>query len=452
VDAGNPVVLPYTASDNKTGIVSAGVQYRGPAGQWQSAWAADGFASAGPASWVTPINTQGGVWTVDAVTVQDGAGNQTSYFRDGRVVVTPEGLTPPPAPSWDFAALDVTINEKLSDHDVPVLESWSRLSGATLHPGDQVALGYGASDLGSGVHSVAGVWSNGPYSITVEKYCGNAASGPATASLPSWIQHGTWQLQRVGVTDELGNGISYERGGTTTIGPENAVGPPVHTYDLSKGDFTIAAGTPKAHAYADTSNVDCPASAGVSMGTSATLITAGRSVTVAGYVTHGGATIPAPIVAVYSYTSLTPRLASLQRGSSTGRYGKSFTLQRNTNYRARFLGTDQANEASPSSSATKAVKVKPVLRATIDKTSMPLGSTARLWASVSPSAAGQRIYLQRYYSGAWHTGTYHLLSSSSTTAFGIRPASRGTYTYRVYRPADAGHVAAYSSVFTLKVT
>ncbi|EWS99695.1 hypothetical protein N865_21470 [Intrasporangium oryzae NRRL B-24470] len=68
-----------------------------------------------------------------------------------------------------------------------------------------------------------------------------------------------------------------------------------------------------------------------------------------------------------------------------------------------------------------------------------------------PSHAGATVYLQRYVNGVWSTVTSRTLSSTSTYSFTIKPGLRTTYTYRVYRPADSGHLAGYSASKAFKV-
>jgi hypothetical protein len=120
----------------------------------------------------------------------------------------------------------------------------------------------------------------------------------------------------------------------------------------------------------------------------------------------------------------------------------------NTDYYARFTG---ATGYAPSGSSSRAVYVRPQLTATLSKTSMPLGGTTRLSGGVSPRHAGQYVYLQNYYSGAWPTLRSARLSSTSTYAFYMRPAYRGTYYFRVYKRADADHAMAVTGYRTLRV-
>jgi hypothetical protein len=122
----------------------------------------------------------------------------------------------------------------------------------------------------------------------------------------------------------------------------------------------------------------------------------------------------------------------------------------NTEYRASYAAPDAATLSAPD--VVRRVDVKTAVRASLSKTSVPRNTSVTVSASVSPNHAGQTVYLQRYYSGAWHNAVSKALSSSSTASFAFAKSTAGTYTYRVYKPADADHVASYSVTLTLKVT
>jgi hypothetical protein len=122
----------------------------------------------------------------------------------------------------------------------------------------------------------------------------------------------------------------------------------------------------------------------------------------------------------------------------------------NTEYRASYTAPDVATLSAPD--VVRRINVKPAVKATLSRTSVPRNTSVTVSSSVAPSHAGQTVYLQRYYSGAWHNSLSKTLSSSSTAAFAFAKSAAGTYTYRVYKPADADHVASWSATLTLKVT
>jgi hypothetical protein len=103
-------------------------------------------------------------------------------------------------------------------------------------------------------------------------------------------------------------------------------------------------------------------------------------------------------------------------------------------------------------SATRRVYVRPKVTAALSRTSVPRGVPVTVSARVVPAHAGQRVYLQRLTSSGWQNVTSKLLSGSGTAAFPVSRSTAGTYRYRVYKPADADHVAGASASLTLTVT
>lgn len=115
---------------------------------------------------------------------------------------------------------------------------------------------------------------------------------------------------------------------------------------------------------------------------------------------------------------------------------------RNSQYAWRFLG---AGNHAPDSSPVASAGVKPLVSAAFNDPTLSLGQTAHLRGVVTPSHAGQRVYLQRFFNGAWHTVTSQLLNSTSRYDFAIRPSTRGTFTYRVFKRPDGDHLGNGSS-------
>ncbi|MCU7722189.1 S8 family serine peptidase [Actinoplanes sp. KI2] len=104
-------------------------------------------------------------------------------------------------------------------------------------------------------------------------------------------------------------------------------------------------------------------------------------------------------------------------------------------------------------SAVRTVGVSTTVSSTLSKTSFPLGGTVYIYGSVTPSHAGQTVYLQRYLGGGkWQNVTSRALSSTSGYSIAIKPTSKGTYYYRIYKPADTDHSAGYSPIRNFKVS
>jgi len=96
--------------------------------------------------------------------------------------------------------------------------------------------------------------------------------------------------------------------------------------------------------------------------------------------------------------------------------------------------------------------VAPVISEAESRTTAPLGTGVAVTGKVTPLHRGQLVYLQRYYNNAWHLIAKTALSSTSQYRFVVHPRWRGTYRYRVYKPADVDHVSNQGRTLNLKVT
>jgi hypothetical protein len=65
---------------------------------------------------------------------------------------------------------------------------------------------------------------------------------------------------------------------------------------------------------------------------------------------------------------------------------------------------------------------------------------------------GEIVTLQQRVDGAWRDVGRATLSSTGSYRFVLEPTRRGTYTYRVHRPAGANHAAGTSPTRTLTVS
>lgn len=179
--------------------------------------------------------------------------------------------------------------------------------------------------------------------------------------------------------------------------------------------------------------------------TSATVLTYGSAVTVSGWLTRSdtGAGVAGAPVRLYGRRKGTTTWTLLGTAvtTSTGVMSLYHKPAWSLDYRWAYGGT---STLLGSTSATRTVGVRTRVSAVQSRTSFPLGGSVTLSGSVAPTHAGQTIYLQRYVNGAWSTVASRTLSSTSTYAFTIKPASRGTYYFRTYKPADIDHTAGYS--------
>lgn len=136
--------------------------------------------------------------------------------------------------------------------------------------------------------------------------------------------------------------------------------------------------------------------------------------------------------------------------AADGRVAINATPAVNTDYRLTYAATDTATTSAPQ--VIRRVLVKPVVRASLSRTSAPRNTAVRVSATVSPSHAGQPIVLQQYISGAWRGVAGANLGSTSAASWTFAKSAAGTYKYRVYKAADADHAASVSPTLTLTVT
>lgn len=120
----------------------------------------------------------------------------------------------------------------------------------------------------------------------------------------------------------------------------------------------------------------------------------------------------------------------------------------NTDYYAAVVGDALY---TTSSTPAKLISVRTLVAAKVSATSIKLGATSNLTGSVGPSHAGQAVTIQRYYGSAWHNVINRTLTSSSAFSYPVKPAMRGTYTFRAYKAADTDHLASYSGNVVLRV-
>ncbi len=187
---------------------------------------------------------------------------------------------------------------------------------------------------------------------------------------------------------------------------------------------------------------------------STTSLTYGGTVTLTGHLLKGDGTGPIAGAAL--------RLYARQKGTSSWRLLHTGTTDSTGTtkyvYKPSFGNDFQWRwySGSPdligSGSNIVGVGVRPIVSEYVSRTTLPLGGTVTVSGGVNPYHVGQVVYLQHYIgSGRWVNVASGKLSSKSTYAFTLKPASRGTYSYRVVKPADADHLLAVSPTRSFKV-
>ncbi|MFE9201941.1 hypothetical protein [Micromonospora sp. NPDC007230] len=183
-----------------------------------------------------------------------------------------------------------------------------------------------------------------------------------------------------------------------------------------------------------------------------TALTYGSAVTVTGTVVRADtrAAITGAPVLLYGRRAGTTTwtLIATATSDSSGKLSYSHTPSWSLDYKWIY-GNSTAYGGSESS--LHALGVRTNVSAKLSKTSFTLGGSVTLVGNVSPTHAGKTVHLQRYVNGSWSTVTSKALSPSSTYRFIIQPSSKGTYSYRIYQPADTDHLAGYSGTHSFKV-
>lgn len=192
---------------------------------------------------------------------------------------------------------------------------------------------------------------------------------------------------------------------------------------------------------------------GATVTSNVTALTYGGTVTLTGTLTRkdtGAGLTGEPVLLYGKYKGATSyTLIATVTSGANGTLTYAHKPAKGVSYEWLYQGS---SAYTGSVSSLRTVTVATLVTATLSKTSFALGGTVTLSGAVSPSHAGQTVYLQRLVSGSWQNVTSKALTSSSTYAFSIKPTSKGTFYYRVYKPADTDHAAGFSPRVSFKVS
>ncbi|HYU85512.1 MAG TPA: Ig-like domain-containing protein, partial [Kribbellaceae bacterium] len=188
---------------------------------------------------------------------------------------------------------------------------------------------------------------------------------------------------------------------------------------------------------------------------STTSLTYGGSVTLTGKLLRADGTGPIAGAAL--------KLFALQKGQSSWRLLRTATTDSSgtAKYVYKPSATNQfqwrwysgSTYLIGSGSNIATVGVRPVVSAYVSRSSLPLGGTVTVSGGVNPYHVGQVVYLQHYTGGGrWANVASGKLSSKSTYVFTLKPSARGTYSYRVVKPADVDHLLAVSPTRSFTVS
>ncbi len=102
-------------------------------------------------------------------------------------------------------------------------------------------------------------------------------------------------------------------------------------------------------------------------------------------------------------------------------------------------------------SPTLTVPVSYVLPSRLSTLTPALGQTVVWTAGILPLRVGHPVYLQDRYHAAWRTIATVLVPATGRFSFGIKPATRGAFAYRLYTPADTSNAAGFTASVVVTV-
>jgi Kelch motif protein len=116
-----------------------------------------------------------------------------------------------------------------------------------------------------------------------------------------------------------------------------------------------------------------------------------------------------------------------------------------------FQAVDTSSMIVDPNSGEARIKAKANLIVRLAPKTISEGRTAKVRGSLQPPHPGERIFLQRFVQGRWRSVKSRALSAEGTFTFRVHPASTGSLTYRVRKPADVDHLTATSKKLVLTV-
>ncbi|TCM49371.1 uncharacterized protein DUF1906 [Kribbella sp. VKM Ac-2568] len=178
----------------------------------------------------------------------------------------------------------------------------------------------------------------------------------------------------------------------------------------------------------------------VSIATTASVLIYTGSATLSTKVTRTdtGAAVAGVPVTLYSKAKNSTRWTTVgtTTSSATGDVTRVVKPAVSTSY---MWGYNGSGDLLGSRSAAVMVEVRPAMSAYLSPAAIRLGATTSFYGYLNPPHTGMSVYLQRRSGTSWLNVANVKLSTNGRYAFGIKPTTRGTYTYRVVWYADADH-------------
>ncbi|MGB8650585.1 MAG: GH25 family lysozyme [Mycobacteriales bacterium] len=176
----------------------------------------------------------------------------------------------------------------------------------------------------------------------------------------------------------------------------------------------------------------------------------GQSVTVS--ITARRGDTGAPLVGQAVVVSFTPRTGT---AAAPVRALTNASGVATASFRAVVAGTVKAvlpqSAAAAAASTSVLMQVRPSLSAALSATTTAVRHSVALVGSTSPLLAGERVYRQGYYDGAWHTWASTVIDRYGHYRFVVTPTVAATNYYRLWVSASWLHTAGPSRTLTLSV-
>ncbi len=114
-------------------------------------------------------------------------------------------------------------------------------------------------------------------------------------------------------------------------------------------------------------------------------------------------------------------------------------------------GTDDGVDHLGATAGPVKISVATFVDVFAPKTKGKLGTKFDVLTAVGPAAAGKNVQLQEYVKGKWKTVAEAKLKKDVTT-LSVKPKTKGTHTYRIYKAGDSKRGAGTSKSVKIKVT
>ncbi|WP_344222436.1 S8 family serine peptidase [Kribbella sancticallisti] len=267
------------------------------------------------------------------------------------------------------------------------------------------------------------------------------ASGAYRAAYVSWTVPATPDLDQVIIRQNVGGRAPSLTTGTLVYAGTGSAA--VKVTGLAAATTYTYAGWVKDRS-GKVSPISAKAVSGVKSGisTTSTAITYGGTITLRGSVLRidnkAYAGLPVQLYGRAKNVSALKLIASLKT-SSTGTVNYAYKPTTSSVFTMVFVGNA---DLMGTRTADINVAVAPAITATLAPTAIRLGQVTKFSGYVAPAHYGKPVYLQYYSAKTWRTIASVKLSASGAYAFGIKPATRGSFAYRVLFTADADHAQA----------